>query len=45
MGQKFHSIGESRFRFKLAGDDATTDELTVPVLVGQKSTRSLASML
>ena len=34
-------------RFKLAGDDTTADELTVPVLVGQKkkSTRSLALML
>ena len=36
MGQKFHSMGGSRFRFKLSGDDTTTDELTVPVLVGQK---------
>jgi len=25
-----------KVRFKVAGDDATTDKLTIPVLVGEK---------
>lgn len=36
MGLKFHSIHWIEIKFKLAGENTNTDELTIPLLVGQQ---------